>query len=215
MGKAPPRDLSMEAYLRIKEKIREGKLRPGARITETELSDELKMSRTPVREAIGRLESDGLIVHEARIGLTVTRPDYQLVMELYTMREALEGTALRLAAQHASDAEVEALCELVAREPGVIKDAKTLSSLNVKFHGLIALAAHNRYLVKSLDTMSATLSLLPTMLGNHERAAAAHEEHVAMVDALRQRDPKAAEEAARAHIRSARRSRLELYMQFD
>lgn len=203
-----PRDLGMEAYHRIKEAIREGALKPGRRVTETELSDYLQMSRTPVREAINRLETDGLLTHEARSGLTVTRPDHQMVMELYSMREALEGTAARLAAQHASEAEIEILCELVARESAVFEDTQALSRINVKFHGLIALAAHNRYLLRSLETMATTVALLPTMLGDPGRALGAHAEHMAIAGALRDRDPDRAEAAARQHIRTARKSRL-------
>src|SRR5262249_48034186 len=88
-----PRDLGLEAYAKLKEALDDGILTPGTRITEVDLSERFAMSRTPIREAVYRLESEGLLSHEPRRGLIVTRPDHQMIVELYTMREALEGTA--------------------------------------------------------------------------------------------------------------------------
>lgn len=209
------RDLGSEAYARLKAEIRDGSILPGARVTETDLSARLKMSRTPIREAIYRLEADGLLTHEPRRGLTVMRPDHQMVMELYTMRESLEGTAARLAAQHASDAEIEALGGLVAREATKLTDARSLQQLNQQIHGLIYLAAHNRFLLKSLENLESTTTLLPTMLGDPERAREAHEEHLAILHAIQARDTDLAETAAQNHMRTARRLRLNTMLASD
>ena len=73
----PPRDLGLEAYGRIRGAIREGTLTPGLRLTETDLAARFGVSRTPVRQAIARLEAEGLLTHEPRRGLIVTRPDHQ------------------------------------------------------------------------------------------------------------------------------------------
>ena len=112
-----PRDLGQEAYGRIRAAIRDGTLGPGLRLTETDLAARFGVSRTPVRQAIARLEAEGLLTHEPRRGLTVMRPDHQQVVELYVMREVLEAAAARLAAQHASPTEIGAMAELVAGEP--------------------------------------------------------------------------------------------------
>lgn len=204
----PPRDLGQEAYGRIRAAIRDGTLPPGLRLTETDLAARFGVSRTPVRAAIARLEAEGLVTHEARRGLTVTRPDHAQVVELYVMREVLEGAAARLAAQHASTTEIGAMEELVASEPALFGDAHALAETNQRLHGLLYLSAHNRYLLRSLEQIAATMALLPSLLTQGDRAAAAHAEHAALLDALRARDGDAAEAAARAHARAAQRHRL-------
>lgn len=205
------RDLALTAYSQLKELIKDGALVPGSRITESDLSTRLGMSRTPVREAIYRLEGEGLLTHEPRRGLTVTLLDHQMILELYTMREVLEGTAARLAAQHASDTEVDALGELIETEAELLKRGELTSRINGQIHALIYLAAHNRHLMRTLDSLT-VLSLLPTTLGNKARAEEAHVQHVEILNAIRLRDADAAEELTRKHIRAARKHRLKNYM---
>jgi len=207
-AKSLPRDLGLEAYAKLKDAIRDGTFPSGSRLTELDVSTWLGMSRTPAREAIYRLEADGLVAHEPRRGLTVTRPDHQMVVELYVMREALEGTAARLAAQHANDTEIEALAELVAGETDAIGDVRALSSLNQRLHRLIHVSAHNRFLLRSLSSLSDTMTLLPSMLGAVFRAKQSHAEHKLVLDAIQRRDMAGAEEAMRLHLRSAQRHRL-------
>ncbi len=202
------RDLGHEAYVRLREEIRNRTLMPGTRVREVELAEKLDMSRTPVREAIYRLETEGLFTYEPRRGLVVCSPDHHTVLELYAMRETLEGAAAALAAQHASDTEVELMEQLVFQEGGVLDQSGELDRLNRSLHGLIYVAAHNRYLTRMLENLAATVSLLPTMLSIPDRAQEAHQEHQAIVKAIRARDPAEAELAARAHMRSAKRNRL-------
>lgn len=209
----PARDLGLEAYVKLKEAIEDGIILPGARVTETDLSARFEMSRTPIREAIYRLESEGLLSHEPRRGLVVTQPDHQMIMELYTMREALEGTAARLAAQHASDAELATLAEINAEEPKLFDQPRALSRLNRRFHSLIYMSAHNRYLLKSLENMASTIALLPTMLDLPGRPREAHAEHRRVLETIMSRDADAADAAAREHIRSAGRRRVDLLSQ--
>jgi DNA-binding GntR family transcriptional regulator len=206
----PPRDLGLEAYTKLKEAIDDGILTPGTRVTEVDLSERFAMSRTPIREAVYRLETEGLLSHEPRRGLIVTRPDHQMIVELYTMREALEGTAARLAAQHASEAELATLAEINATESSLFDQPKSLSRLNRRFHSLIYMSAHNRYLLKSLENMASTIALLPTMLDQPGRPKEAYEEHKRILDAIVSRNAEEAEVAARLHIRSAGRRRVEL-----
>lgn len=207
-GSTHPRDLGESAYARIRAAIRDGSLAPGERLTETDLAARFGVSRTPVRQAIARLEAEGLLTHEARRGLAVTRPDHQQVVELYVMREVLEGAAARLAAQHASETEIAAMAEIIAREPEAFGDAAALAGVNQRLHGLLYLAAHNRYLLRSLEQLSATMALLPTLLTRGGRAEAAHDEHRAIIEAIVARDGDAAEAAARRHARAAQKHRL-------
>jgi DNA-binding GntR family transcriptional regulator len=204
----PIRDIGQGAYDRIRDAVRQGVLAPGLRLTENDLAARFGVSRTPVRQAIARLEEEGLLTRDPRRGLTVTRPDHQQVVELYVMREILEGAAARLAAQHATETEFDAMAELIEAEPAVFADAAALSDLNQKIHGLLYLAAHNRYLLRSLGQISATIALLPTLLTLEDRASKAHAEHRTILAALRSRDGDAAEAAARAHARAAQRHRL-------
>lgn len=199
---------AQDAYQRVREAIRDGTLPPGVRLTETDLAARFGVSRTPIRQAIARLEAEGLLTHEPRRGLSVTRPDHSQVVELYVMREILEGAAARLAAQHASETEIDAMEELVAGEVALFADAPRLATVNQRLHGLLYLAAHNRYLLRSLEQLAATMALLPSLLTIGGRAQQAHGEHLTLLAALRARDGEAAAEAAKLHARAAQRQRL-------
>lgn len=208
MSRAPT-----SAYRGIRDRILSGAIRPGERVREVEVAEALGLSRTPVREAIRRLEQDGLIEHAAHKGAVVRVLDNQSVTELYLVREVLEGTAARLAARHASEAEIEALEELLATQPPEVedRDAAEASRRNAVFHGAIGHAAHNRFLLGAMEGIAGALSLLgPTTLSMPGRIDVAREEHRAILTAIAERDADAAEDAARAHIRAAHRARLRL-----
>ena len=209
--------LGERAHERIREAIQDGRLAPGSRVRENEVAEWLGMSRTPVREAIFRLEAEGLLTHCSRQGLTVATLDYQAVIELYAMREVLEGTAGRLAALHASDAEVETLREMIEIEREVSsEDAVRATQANRRFHQLLHHAAHNRYLLKSLNALGDAMILLGhTTLALPGRHTTALKEHAALYEAVERRDPEAAEEAARRHIRGAQRYRLKMLLNDD
>ena len=98
-----------EAYARLIDDIKAGTLKPGDRLTEADLARRLGLSRTPVREAIRQLESDGLVTHVPRVGAAMRKLDYREVSELYEMRAVLEATAARFAARAASDIELTEL----------------------------------------------------------------------------------------------------------
>jgi DNA-binding GntR family transcriptional regulator len=200
---------SEHVYRRLRDAIHEGQFKSGHRVMENEVADWLKVSRTPVRDAIRRLEAEGMLEHAPRHGLVVARLDRQAVMELYVMRETLEGTAARLCARHASDMELQDLADLVERERQIHGDPEAAARHNRRFHEAIHRGAHNRYLEKSLAAVNDSMWLLgkPLMLLPH-RAQAALDEHARIIEAIERRDPDAAEEAARQHVRAAQRERL-------
>ena len=200
---------SEHVYRRLRDAIHEGRFKSGHRVMENEVADWLKVSRTPVRDAIRRLEAEGMLEHAPRHGLVVARLDRQAVMELYVMRETLEAMAARLCARHASDMEVLDLAELIERERQIQGDPEAVARHNGRFHAAIHRGAHNRYLEKSLAAVNDSMWLLgrPLMLLPH-RAQAALDEHARIVEAIQRRDPDAAEEAARRHVRAAQRERL-------
>ena len=199
------------AYGRLKEAIQAGDLTPGQRIRENEMASWLELSRTPVREALRRLEADGLLTFAPYRGMVISELDHQAVMELYSMREVLEGTAAGLAARHASDAEIAVLKDIVAKELLDADNPRRIASQNKHFHGALYRAAHNRYLLKTLNVLSDAMALLGmTTMAITGRSATAHGEHLAVVAAIEARDPATAEAAMREHIRMAQRARLRL-----
>lgn len=205
------------AYQRLREALRSGVLKPGDRIIEASIAEQLDVSRTPVRDAIRRLESEGLLEHEPRAGLVVTRLDRRAVGELYEMREVLEGTAARLFTRHASDLEVDALMELVRREKDLQGNAAELATHNHQFHVQIHRGAHNRFLEKALQAVNSALWLLgQSQMFVPHRAKQALEEHAELARAIQKRDPELAESVARKHVRSAQVERLKtLFPQSD
>jgi DNA-binding GntR family transcriptional regulator len=208
---APHGSRGEHAYRRLRDAIQQGELKPGERVMEIELADWLKMSRTPVRDALRRLEAEGMLAHEPRSGLVVAKLDQQAVMELYTMREVLEGTAARLCARHASDMEVLELMELVKVEQQLHDDYEALARHNRRFHEAVHRGAHNRYLEKSLYAVTDSMGLLgkSQMLLPH-RAKTAQSEHADIARAIQKRNADAAEEAARRHVRAAQRERMKV-----
>lgn len=197
------------AYVRLLDEIRSGALPPGVRLTETEIAQRLDVSRTPVREAIHRLEADGLVEHLPRAGAVVRQLGYSEIMELYEMRVVLECTAARLAARGASDMEIDELDTINAEMETATRDGAAAFELNRQFHAVLVDAARNRYLLKSVNAIHTTLLILgPSTLTDSVRAEQAAGEHRAVVAALRARDGASAEQLMRSHMELSQRARL-------
>lgn len=213
-GAGKKTSLSEVAYVRLRMAIRDGRFQPGDRLGEESLSEWLGVSRTPVREALRRLASEGLLVRGPWNGMKVIELDQQQVVELYAVREMLEGAAARLAAQNASDAEIDRIQEILEREGAVQGKLNLLGQINADLHWAIYRAAHNRYLMETLGYLADILGILRSsnfaLAGS---AQAAHEGHAAIVQAIKQRDPAAAENAARQHIIQSLRNRLKHMVQ--
>jgi DNA-binding GntR family transcriptional regulator len=206
----------IKAYELLRAAIATGKLKPGARILESELATLLDMSRTPIREAIAALEADGLITVDGARGRIVTELDYQSVMELYAVREVLESTAAGLAARNASDIEIVALRDMLDLEERILDDAGKLADHNRRFHEAIYYCSHNRYILKMLEYIQTAMLLLqPAGRTGRERRETALLEHRAIVDAIEARDPAASEAAIRNHVRRAQQARIQLLLQTD
>jgi DNA-binding GntR family transcriptional regulator len=196
-------------YKRIREGIRSGKYRSGHRLREAELAALLKVSRTPIREAIRRLASDGLIEHSASRGMMIIELDKQKVREMYGLRQTLEGAVARYAAQHASNSEIDAMRALLKREKEA-DSPQEIARINRLFHQAMQDASHNRYLVHMLHMLYDLLALLP---GNPfeipDRVKQAQREHLAVLTAIERRDPDSAETLARQHIQNAGSARIQ------
>ncbi|MGO4854353.1 GntR family transcriptional regulator [Phaeovulum sp. W22_SRMD_FR3] len=202
--------MQKDAYTLILEAIDGGIYRPGDRLVESELAERFGVSRTPVREALQRLETQSMLARDGR-SLIVASLDHNQLAELYVVRAELEGLAARLAARHASPEEVKVLRDMVAEDAAYIGKPDALSRANRRFHKQIHLASHNRYLVQQLDLVHRSMALLATTsLAAEGRGETAQAEHLAIVEAIGAGDGEAAQAALRAHISKAFETRLKL-----
>lgn len=203
-----PKNSPTDAYRLILEAIDIGIYRPGDRLVESELAERLGVSRTPVREALQRLETQSLLARDGR-SLIVASLDHNQMAELYVVRRELEGLAARLAARHATSEEIRVLREMVEADQALVDDPPALSRANRRFHKQIHLASHNRYLVQQLDLVHRTMALMATTsLAAQGRSRIALEEHDGIVRAIETRDEDAAYTALKEHISIAFMTRL-------
>lgn len=198
-------------YQQLIDAIEKGGLRPGDRMLETELASRFGVSRTPIREAIRRLETDGLVVHKPRIGAVVRVLAQQEIVELYEMRIVLEATAAQMAAKHCSSAEIRTLQDLNNQMMAFSKDPFAVATLNRKFHTCIFNSARNRFLAQSYNSLSYSLILLgKTTLETDERVQNVYAQHEAIIAALISGDSESASEAMRSHMETSLDHRLKV-----
>ncbi|WP_299613907.1 GntR family transcriptional regulator [uncultured Tateyamaria sp.] len=203
-----PRPSNTDAYSMILEAIDIGTYRPGDRLVESELAERFGVSRTPVREALQRLETQSLLSRDGR-SLIVASLDHNQMSELYVVRRELEGLAASLAAQHATAEEVRILRDMVEADNELINDPPALARANRRFHTQIHLASHNRYLVQQLDLVHRTMALMATTsLSAQGRTRIAQDEHDRIVRAIEAKDEAEAGQALRDHISVAFMTRL-------
>jgi len=184
--------------------IVEGEFAPGQRLLSDAIATDLKVSRTPVREALRKLEAEGLIEASGRAGLTVRAISEEDLSEFFYVREALEGMAARLAAENASKADaldlhalLDEMVEALAR-----KDLKLVRTLTGEFHLAVCRASRNKRLTQSLKVLLDQIRQDRTStLFLEGRATKAIEEHRRLVAAIESRDPDHAEAIAREHRR--------------
>jgi DNA-binding GntR family transcriptional regulator len=184
--------------------------KPGDRLVESELADRFGVSRTPIREALQRLETQSLLARDGR-SLIVASLDHNLLSEVYVVRAELEGLAARLAARHATKEEVRVLRDMVEDDRALLGDPAALSRANRRFHKQIHLASHNRYLVQQLDLVHRSMALMATTsLAAEGRGEDALVEHDAIVRAIETHDEAAAYKSLKDHISKAFVTRLKL-----
>ncbi|WGH79065.1 GntR family transcriptional regulator [Jannaschia ovalis] len=202
------RNGTKDAYQLIIDAIDEGTYRPGDRLVESELADRFGVSRTPVREALQRLETQALLTRDGR-SLIVASLSHDQMAELYAVRTELEALAARLAAQHAAREEINVLRDMIAEDRDLLDDARALSRANRRFHEQIHRASHNRYLVQQLGMVHRSMALMATTsLAADGRGPAALDEHETIVAAIADRDGDRAAEALRQHLSTAFEVRL-------
>jgi len=199
-----------DAYALILDAIDVGVYKPGDRLVESELAERFGMSRTPIREALQRLETQSLLERDGR-SLIVASLNHNQLAELYIVRCELEGLAARLAAKHATDEEIRVLRAMVDEDSSLLDDPKALARANRRFHKQVHLASHNSFLVQQLDLVHRSMALMATTsLAIEGRGTAALDEHRAIVEAIAAHDGDAAYAALKSHISKAFEERLRL-----
>ncbi len=190
-------------YATIREAIRSRLIRSGAHLTELDLSAALRISRTPVREALQKLETEYLLEKSARRGFVVPTLGLNDVVEIFEIREVLLGLAARCAAQRAGPAEIAMMAEAIARmdRANETGDAGGLSQASAQFHRAIEQASKNRRLQNLIRLNSGPMPLYE--FADPDRFAAAIAEHRAIFDAIAAHDASLAERLAHEHSGSA------------
>ncbi|MFT6460342.1 MAG: DNA-binding GntR family transcriptional regulator [Pseudophaeobacter arcticus] len=202
------RNTQKDAYSLILEAIDVGVYKPGDRLVESDLAERLGVSRTPIREALQRLETQSLLERDGR-SLIVASLDHNQMAELYMVRRELEGLAAGLAARHATEEEVRVLKDMVREDDALVDKPADLAKANRRFHEQIHLASHNRYLVQQLNLVHRSMALMATTsLAAEGRGEIAQAEHKKIVAAIEARDEKAAGQALKDHISVAFMTRL-------
>ena len=196
---------------RIEAAIISGQLEPGSRLSEQGLAASLGVSRGPLREAIRRLEGRKLLERTPNIGVRVAALSLKDLNDILQVREALEGLACGLAAKNMPAAEIAGLEKLLAghEKQKSVQEGKGYyqESKDFDFHFRIVTASGNERLVQMLTGDLYYLLRVYRYKSSTKpgRAMEALSEHKAIVEALKRRDPKAAEQAMRTHLRNARR----------
>ncbi len=205
----PSKSSGESAYAALLDALRGGTFQPGDRLREEDVAEQLGLSRTPVREALRRLESDGIVEHRPRIGAVIRSLSHTEIVELYEMRMVLERTASEMAAKHGSTAEFDALDDLNDQIEALRDHPAQGAAINQDFHRGLYLAGRNRFLMEAARALNNSLLLLgPTTYTDPARIDVVVRQHRSIVSALRDGDAEAAGAAAEAHLQTSLRHRL-------
>ncbi|MBF4160715.1 GntR family transcriptional regulator [Nocardioides acrostichi] len=193
----------------LRRDIAAGLIQPGEKLSEARLAQRFGVSRMPVREAFKELERAGFVSVEQRRGTFVKQMAKHDILDLFEVREAVEGMAARLCASRAGNEVLARIDEVMDEMRSVVEsgDVDAYSDVDARLHELIAegtgndrLLEHYRLLVQHLNR-----GLLSSIVSHREgRVVRSYDEHLQLVAALRSRDGDAAEQAMRAHVRSGR-----------
>lgn len=192
--------LTYETFLRLRQDIIQGRIRPNERLIAGDLAEALSISRTPVREALQLLEAEELVVAVKR-GFVVREHTRDEVVEIYEVRAALEGMAARLVAERRQQEAIDGIVALGAHEEGIASDRSRLVDLNSAFHAAIIEASGNNRLERLNSSNSQQFfNYRIAEMYTDDEAALAVRGHARIVEALVKFDADAAETAAQQHV---------------
>ena len=198
----PLRDI---IYDDLKMGILTGKILPGTRLLEVELADKMGVSRTPVREAIRRLEKEGLVNIEPRHGAYAAKVSVEDMIEILEVRELMESMAAQLAANRITQEQLDTLLQTENEYQKAVKsgDVEDMIVLDAKFHKQVVEASHNRTLCQLIEPLQEIALRFRYMYYNdNTRAEKMPSEHERILKALSQGNGEAARKAAEKHLRS-------------
>lgn len=194
--------LSDKAYQLIRQKIITLELPPLSPIDEQALMEELRLGRTPIREALQRLASEDLILLAPRRGMFVADISITDLQKVFELRMALEGFCARLAAQRASQEQLQAMKQVV-RDLDAVQDEdyRGLMVIDERFHELLYEAAGNEFLADVLLRLHAlSFRIWHLVLERLGSVRGALEQHIAITEAIEAREPEQAENLVRQHV---------------
>jgi DNA-binding GntR family transcriptional regulator len=200
------RELNLRAYDEIRRRILDGEFLPSSPISEYQLAAELNFSRTPVREALKRLEEEGLVWSIPSKGTFITEMSAHDIMEIYQVRERLEGMAAFIAAEQMSETDIQMLEEEIAflNELKFTGRVDEIFHCDIRLHKLIIESTQNIRLSKILATLDDQMHRVRTIFSQSpDWLQAVIQEHTTLVEKIKVRDGKGAENAMVQHLRSA------------
>lgn len=201
------------AYDRIKDAILTFQFKPNQALVEGDLALQLGISKTPVRDALMRLEREGLVSRVPFKGTYVSDVNNQDMADIYEIRTVLEGLAIRLATPFLTSEEIARLEELTKEHATALsqKDFSDVAKINAEFHGIIIHKCNNQRLITSLEDLDDLLKRYRLLsIAQGLRLEKSVPEHKVIVAALKEKDPIKAEAAMKEHLQSAMR---DLYQQ--
>jgi DNA-binding GntR family transcriptional regulator len=208
----PPNSISDQIYERLKQQILHGEIEPGERLMQNQVAENLKASRTPVREAFRRLEQDGLVERVPQGGVRVTRLDMEAIQEVFGIRNVLEAYAVELACGRITTEEIGSLKRLVTQaeellssgEVGRETKIKRIFELNSQFHDTIYRAAGNSYLMGMINSLRFIVGRLRLLgLRADSTWSRAWEEHAQLIGLLERKDKESAACLMKTHLVNA------------
>ena len=200
-----------QALVYLRDAIRTGKIKPGQEIDFAVLAKDLGMSRTPIRESIRQLLTEGLLELLPGGTVCVTQLSLEEAAGFYHVLCELEIAAARAAAVHISDLEIEMLRANLSLFDNARTEPEILSQIDSQFHNVIYDACNNNYLSQTLNLIRIRIGLLKVRpFDKPARIDAAYKEHLSIFKAIESRNPDLAEKAIAKHITNARKFRLSL-----
>lgn len=197
--------LSEQVYRSLVDSIADGTIPPGTELREQHLAKQMNVSATPVREAIRRLASDGLVEIVPYHGAMVRTLNQEEITEAYACREALERLAVAECVKHLDDQDIQNLYALIERYQSTDNSAD-ICALSQQFDSYIYGLSHNQTLRSLLDMLKGIISRdRKYSSSNVDRRQAIYDEHKAIIKALEARDVAAAQDAISTHIRNGRK----------
>jgi len=196
----------------LRSSIASGALPPGERLMENQLAEQLRVSRTPVREAIRKLEQEGFVVMVPRRGTYVADISIRDISEVFEIRTALEVLAAGLAAERMTDNDLEKLERLLVEIGQLIDrgDTAKLVEADCRFHDILYSATHNKTLANIINNLREKFTPFRTISYAYPgRAKPSLEEHRRLVEALAQRNSLLAQQLARKHMEKAEQTLLQ------